>query len=60
MTRSALVHYNPDRYWYTIVLWLTCVERSEPAVEEPYRAGFVLQLSFAGDEDKPDPEGWSR
>ena len=32
---SCCVH---QRYWYTIVLWFTCVDQSEP-VPEPYYRG---------------------
>ena len=46
---SALVHYHPDRYWYThYIMVVNSVDQSEP-VAEPYVSGTQHSLRVAED-----------
>ena len=36
-----------DRYWYTIILWITPVDQSEPVVEPSYQPPVLLLLAVA-------------
>ena len=44
---TSIVSMTNDRYWYTIVLWLTLVDQSQEPVAEPYWQEALARLAVS-------------